>query len=254
MKYKRVYFRINTPSYYKNSHGVGFENQQAGEKFQEVATEIFLNDGWTIKQTKYNSGCKTVTKDKQELYLHPQSFSGVILEDNIQYIENLISHNSLFKFERTDIYEEVFDLTDEEYIDLLKGKQSEIEFDLLKTCQTKRSNLYITNDWAVLDKVLNKYRIKRLSHYVGVYSSSNPDIKWMGEVFDKLVADGKIATAKCNSGTGYRTVDFDDKKILYNNSGEEMEVECSYKKVNSILKKLQNCNWITDIRVIDNIA
>ena len=107
-----------------------------------------------------------------------------------------------------------------------------------KPCRTKRSNLYITNYFTVLDKIFNKYRIKRLTHYVGVYSDGDPDFRWMNEVFSRLVAEGKITTAKCKNRTGYRTVDFNDTKILYNNQGEKKEIACSYKKVNSILKKV----------------
>ena len=111
--YKNVYFRINTPSYY-NPNGVGFKNPEDSNKFHTETLNIFLNDNWTVKESKYKScgGCVRVTKDKQELYLHPQSFSGVVLEDNIIYIEQLLSNNDLFKFERTDIYDDVFDITD----------------------------------------------------------------------------------------------------------------------------------------------
>ena len=91
----------------------------------------------TSNRKKYNHGCKSVIKDKQELYLHPQQFSGAVLEDNIQHIEQLLSQCEMFKFEHTDIYEEVFDLTDEEYIDLLRSRQNEIEFDILKTLSNK---------------------------------------------------------------------------------------------------------------------
>jgi hypothetical protein len=125
-KFKHVYYRINTPSYYKNKYGIGFENQEESEKFKKIVTELFLSDGWEIVQKKYasNGGCNEVTKDKQKLYLHPQSFSGVVLEENIEYIKNLLINNSMFKFEHTDVYEDVFDLSDNEYINILKSKQA----------------------------------------------------------------------------------------------------------------------------------
>lgn len=202
--YKQVYFRIDAPSYYKSKYGVGFENQEDKKLFFKTITEIFLNDGWEIKKEKYNSGCPTVTKEKQELYLHPQELSGVVKEENIFYIEKLISNSDLFKFEKTDIYEDVFDLTDDEYIKILESKRSEIEKDLLEIYKTKRSNLYITNT-VPLSRVLDKYRIKRLSQYIGVYSNNNIDWQYIEGMLKDLVNQKKIVTADTKHGMGYRT-------------------------------------------------
>lgn len=205
-KYKKVYFRIRTPMYYNPKHGVGFTTPADADLFHKSITELFLNDGWKIKKERINSGyCNTIIKDKQELYLHPQSVSGVVVEENIPYIEQLLSSSNIFKFEKTDIYEDVFDITDEEYINILKSKQNEIEQDILAVYKTKRKNLYIIDTWTPLNKVLNKYRIKRLSHYSGVISSSNIDVQYIMELFENLVKQNKIVTANTKHGIGYRT-------------------------------------------------
>lgn len=208
--YKKVYFRIKTPLY-SNPNGVGFSNDQDGQTFNTEALNIFLNDGWCLKNDKYKSNnvCYRVTKDKQELHLHPQTFSGVIIEENIPYIEQLLSGNKVFEHYHTDIYEEVFDITDEEYLNILKSKKKEIESDILEAYKTKRSNLYITSR-SPIEKVLNKYRIKRLTHHTGVYSSSNIDWQYITDVFEGLVNEQKIVIAKTRHGIGYRT----DKKFL----------------------------------------
>lgn len=214
IKYKRVYFRINTPSYYKRKYGIGFENQEAKDYFNSHATELFLSDGWEVKEKRTSGGCSEVIKDKQELYLHPQSFSGVVSEENIKYIEQLLSDSSLFKFEKTDIFKEVFDLSDDEYISLLKSKQVEIEREILENYKTKRRNLYITDIWTPLQKVLDNYRIERLDHYVGVYSSSDIDYQFILEIFEDLVKAKKIVTANCKSSPGYRTINKTEQKEL----------------------------------------
>ena len=116
-----------------------------------------------------------------------------------------MSSSNIFKFEKTDIYEDVFDITDEEYINILKSKQNEIEQDILAVYKTKRKNLYITDTWTPLNKVLDKYRIKRLSNYSGVISSSNIDVRYITEVFENLVKQNKIVTANTKHGIGYRT-------------------------------------------------
>jgi hypothetical protein len=176
----------------------------------------------------------------------------VIAEENIQYIENLLSNSEIFKFERTDIYEDIFDLTDEEYLSMLNEKTKEMRNNILKTFKTKRSNLYITQTWTPLQNVLNTFKVKRISKIYG-NSSNDIDYLFISEIFDNLVNEGKIATAQCQSGTGYRTKDYEDTKILYKNGGEEQEAVCNYKSLKNILKKLQGCNWITDIQVVDNI-
>lgn len=210
IKYKKVYFRINTPSYYKAKYGVGFENQEASTLFKTIAENIFLNDGWEIKEKKYTIGCTTLIKDKQELYLHPQSFSGVVREDNILYIENLLSNNNMFRFERTDIYDEVFDMSDEDYINKLKEHQEEIEREILDKFKTKRRNLYVSSTWTPLNTILSKYKIKRLTQYMGAITSDDIDIKWIDKVFEKLISEKKIVTAKVRNGTGYRTATIKD--------------------------------------------
>lgn len=208
MNYKRVYFRINTPSY-RTANGIGFQDQD-GKKFDDEAVNIFVNDGWDIKKRRYNGRCSTVTKDKQELYLHPDNFSGVVIEENISHIEQVIKDGNLFTLRWTDIYDDVFDMTDEEYLKLLQSKKAEIKLDLLEKFQTKRSNLYITSVWNGIDSVYNKHHLKRLSSYVGVYSSSDIDWQFIEGVFNELVSEEKIVTAETKKGTGYRT----NKKLL----------------------------------------
>lgn len=252
-KFKQVYFRIHTPSYYNNKYGIGFGTPEESQNFHNNIKELFINNGWNIKKENFNGGCATVIKDKQELYLHPQSISGVVTIENITYIEQLLSTSTLFTFRNTDIYEDVFDITDEEYIDMLQSKRKEIEYEILKVYRTKRSNLYITTTWDTLQSVLEKFRIKRISHYIGVYSLSNVDFQYISEIFENLVNSKRIITAQCQSGTGYRTVDYKDTKIIYKNEGEELETICNYKSLKNILKKLQGCSWITDITVVDNI-
>lgn len=208
--YKRVYFRIKTPIYYSSS-GVGFQKKQDQELFHNTIRDLFLNDGWEIKKEWRSGSCTSVLKDKQDLYLHPQEVTGVVAEGNISHIENLLGSTSIFSFRKTDIYEDVFDITDEEYMNILKSKIDYIEQDLLDAYKTKRSNLYITSS-SPISNVLDKYRIKRLSNFVGVYSNSNIDWLYVNEIFESLVSKGKIISAKTKSGIGYRTRKDKEKK------------------------------------------
>lgn len=204
--YKRVYFRINTPSYYNSSYGVGFGNENDRDLFHQTITELFLSDGWSIKEKRFSGGCSTVQKDKQELYLHPQSISGVVSEVNILDIEDLLMSSNLFEFTKTDTYEDVYDITNDEYIEILESKKEDITNNILTAFKTKRRNLFITCSYSVLDKVLDKYRIKRLSHFIGVRTSSDIDVIWISNLFENLINEGKIITSPTRNGTGYRSI------------------------------------------------
>ena len=204
--FKNVHFRVETPSYYNSKYGVGFD-QEDREKFNAEVLNLFLNDGWQLKEEKYKSiwGCNRVIKDKQELYLHPQDFSGVVKVENIPYIEQLINSSTMFKLRCIDAYEEVFDITDEEYMNILKSKEKDIKQDLLETFKTKRSNLFIVDTWTAISRVLNKYKIKRLKSYIGVTSSDNADVQYFEELFKELISQGEIVTMGTKHGKGYRT-------------------------------------------------
>jgi hypothetical protein len=214
VNYRHVYFRINTPSYYpKNRYGVGFSTQEDAQMFQNKTTELFLNEGWEIKVKRNNYGCNTITKTKQELYLHPQSISGVVAEEDISIIENILSKSTWFNLEKTDIYESVFDITDEAYLKILEDKRNFIEQDILEKYKTKRSNLYITDSYSPLLSVLKKYKIKRLSKYIGVVCSDDIDVEFMRRIFEDLIKRGEIITNRVKSGIGYRTITNKEKKF-----------------------------------------
>lgn len=204
--YKQVYFRINTPSYYSRN-GVGFQTPEAGERFHRLALNLFLTAGWQLegKEVRPGSGhCNRVHKDKQRLYLHPQSFSGIVDEGQIGDIESILRNNDVFVFTNTDVYDEIFDLSDEEYIGVLESKRAEIEKDLLTAFKTKRRNLFVTSCWSKIDNVLGKHRIKRLD-YSGVYTSDDLDSEFINRLFRGLLENKKIVTADTRNGMGYRT-------------------------------------------------
>lgn len=94
MRYFKVYFRIKS-SYQGHS---GFASDEQREAFYSEIAAIFTNNGWEIIPSGHSGGCDTVKKGKQELYLHPMSFSGVICEDSIDHLHSLLSADTLKTF------------------------------------------------------------------------------------------------------------------------------------------------------------
>ena len=136
MAYRKVYFRIHTDCY--NS---GWSSDADRAAFKEESRRLFQELGWAAA-LGCNGSCDTVTKDRQDLYLHPDSFSGVIDEANIQPLQEHLSKAKTFRFYQVDCYEEYQDLSDEAYRAELEAKRDEITDYILKKCRTKRRDLY----------------------------------------------------------------------------------------------------------------
>ena len=77
MSYRMVYFRIRTDGY-----ASGWESESAKALFREESRRLFQELGWELHAGS-NGSSDTVTKDRQDLYLHPDSFSGVMEEDSL---------------------------------------------------------------------------------------------------------------------------------------------------------------------------
>ena len=85
--YRKVYFRIQAYAYdYGYGCNSGWSNEADGPAFEQECRSLFQDLGWTL-QLGSNGVCDTVEKDRQDLYLHPTSFSGVMEEANIQPLQ-----------------------------------------------------------------------------------------------------------------------------------------------------------------------
>lgn len=198
MKYFETYFRIK--SAYQGIFGFGC-NEQKEAFYEEVAT-TFTNDGWEIIRGK-SSGCAdSVRKNRQDLYLHPMYFSGVVCEDSIEHLNTLLSADTLqtFRCYHLDVHTEYKDMTDDEYLSLLYAQENEIEEALLAACQTKRKNLYAVGN--MVECVAGKFSVPRL----GQSPRRDKENIVVREVFNRLTRTGAIEVAQTKRGVGYRTI------------------------------------------------
>ena len=154
MAYRMVYLRIRSGGY-----NFGWTSDTDRAAFKEESRRLFQELGWTF-HAGHNGVCDTVTKDNQDLYLHPLSFSGVLDEANIQPLLEHLSKAKTFQCYHLDRYEEYLDMSDEEYRAALEAKRGEITAFILEQCRTKRSNLYITDPVAVI--VAEQFEVCRL--------------------------------------------------------------------------------------------
>lgn len=137
-EYARVYFRINTPSYDFNK-GWAKEDMAA---FDKDVADVLTSLGWNCWEPHFNGRCATWVKEKSHLYMHPQEFSGVVFKKEIKIIAEALEKGKAFSLRWVDLYDTVYDITDEEYEQYLSSRDGEIRKMLFAKCRTKRSNTY----------------------------------------------------------------------------------------------------------------
>lgn len=195
MGYRQVYFRIKSAY---EAYG-GWADDHAAEQFRDETRSLFQESGWTLHPGG-NGVCDTVTKGKQELYLHPMNFSGVIQEESIPELEALMCGTHSFRCYATDRYEEYLDMSNDEYLELLESKREEIVSRLLEVCKTKRRNLFKTG--SVAGSVADHFSVHRLCDKQNMNGLGN---RFVNEVMEQLIAEGRLITAHTRQGEGVRT-------------------------------------------------
>ncbi|MDE7220452.1 MAG: hypothetical protein K2O45_12665 [Oscillospiraceae bacterium] len=137
MAYRMVYLCINSRGY-----SSGWASDTERDAFKSESRRLFQDMEWTLHEGR-NGTSDTVTQDRQDLYLHPTSFSGVMDENNIEPLQEHLLTVQTFRRYAVDCYEEYTNLSDEEYCAALESKRDEIIAFILEQCRTKQTNLYI---------------------------------------------------------------------------------------------------------------
>lgn len=205
MAYRKVYFRMNTYGY-----RAGWQNDAVRDAFKEESRSLFQSLGWTLHAEQNDSGCcDTVTKGDCELYLHPVAFSGVVSDEDIQVLKDAFMGMNECHCEAVDCYQEYRELSDEEYWAALEARREEIVNAILACCSTKRKTLFVTG--AVDQRIAERFSIHRISDKDGSHNLAN---RYVSEVVEQLVADGRLITAQTRSGQGLRTATEDELQKL----------------------------------------
>ena len=203
MSYRMTYFRIHADGYMP-----GWSNQTASDQFDAECRALFPTAGWEVHPGR-DGICDAVTKGKQELYLHPQSFSGVILEDEVQPIRELLTKAKTFQCYHVDFYEEYLDINDDEYRALLESRREEITAAILESYKTKRSNLYIVAPVAL--EIAERFSIRRVCDKENHHNLAN---RFVGDIITQLLERGLLVAAATRQGEGIRSATAKEKKVF----------------------------------------
>lgn len=204
-EYARVYFRIDCPAF--DCVSASFVSASAREDFYAEASAVLRSfdidegTGYIMRGEEYRM---------EHLYIHPQNISGVVAKNKIVAIAEAINRCKCAFCRSVDVYEDVSSMTNDQFVEYLDGKLSDIENDILSAFTTKRKNLYY-GEYAtsgLLESVAAKYHVCRRQ------CESGTDYKakaFCADVLELLVGQGKIVTAAVKDGTGYRTAKKGDK-------------------------------------------
>jgi len=142
-KYSSTYFRINGNGYDGSGRNPWPEHVEAA--YTDEVVKILTAHGWDILEPIANHAAYTATKDRNTLYLHPQCFSGTCENAERERLFQSFRQAKTFACHNVDVYEEVFDMNDDELAVLLESKRDIIVAELIKALTTKRRNLYIVD-------------------------------------------------------------------------------------------------------------
>lgn len=171
---------------------------------------LFLAEGWEIESGRSTSCADTAHLGEENLYLHPTSFSGVIADKTIPEVLELLKGANTFECYHYDMYDEYFDMDDEQYDAYLETKREAIMVDFFEKLKTKRSNLYF-NAWDIVSVVSKRYRLRRIDK---INDYADREHGFSCDILNEMIAEGYIKTAKLQNGTGYRAATAKELKAL----------------------------------------
>lgn len=207
-EYVNVYFRMETKGYGYPSFSFTDEDRKAHNTELE---EVFTSLGWKCEEEAYSGSCSTWTKGKQHLYLHPQDFSGEVLKNEIKQIAEALEKHNTFYLRWVDLYETVYDMTDQEYEEILSAKDEDIKKSLLENCRTTRiSKYYYAFD--VARGLANKFRLSRIGDNDGKNYGTGQTINHILSVAQCLIDEGYLVSAVKNDILLIRTINKTEQK------------------------------------------
>lgn len=210
-EYANIYFRIECPTYCHTPYGIGFRTDSEKQAFDKDISDTFKNMGWEIEYA-------TARKGKAHLYLHPQQISGECKKKDVKAIAEALAQHDTFHIRYVDIYETVYDMTDEEYRNYLDTKKEEIKKMLLNSCKTKRTNAFF-DLYGRAFVTAEKIRLRRVNDDDGKYGYSSNGCygttdNYIVGVIAELVQAGYLIKAEQHGKFYVRTINKTEQKKL----------------------------------------
>ena len=208
-EYVNVYFRIEALNY--NYPSFNFTESQEKEFYTEVKNALEPL-GWKAEDQKAWH-CDYIVKGKQKLYLHPQNFSGEILKNEVKNIAEALYKHDTFYLSWVDLYDTVYDISDNEYEEYLNEKKDEIQKVLFENFTTTRiSKFYYVSD--ICRSLSEKFRLKRIGLNDGRNYGTGQTIQYIEKIIDEMIAKGLLVGLTKNEQKFIRSLNKAEQKKL----------------------------------------
>ena len=207
-EYVNAHFRINTPAYDEKKN---WDEPHIAE-FDADCRAAFEKLGWEVTSPRRSGSCATVRKGKSSLYLHPQDFSGEVLKAEVVSIAETLTAAESFSIQWVDLYETVYDMTDETYYAYLNGQTERIRAEVLKKSMTTRRTRFY-RDYDIACHVASIVRLRRIGEDDGRYGGAGKTANYIIRVIDRLIAEGYLASTMSRNGSRLiRTINKTEQK------------------------------------------
>lgn len=208
-EYCEVYFRIECPAYMQGKYPCNFDDDKDRISFRKEVREILEDLGWYFSN---DYSCEP-TKWKSHLYIHPQNISGEILKKEVKQLAEVFENNQTFTLRWVDIYDTVFDITDEQYTEYLDTQKDKIKSLLLLYCKTTRKNLF-KNCFDVINSIAGEVRLHRINDKDGHYGERAFTANYINTVVDELIKQRYLVIAGRIDVKLIRTINKTEQKKL----------------------------------------
>ena len=207
-EYVNVHFRINTRGYGPHKR---WEEEDAA-RFDADSRAVFKKLGWATTEPRRSGYSATVRKGKSWLYLHPEGLSGEVLKAEVVGIAEALTDAETFSLRWVDLYETIYDMTDEAYYAYLDAQTERIRSEVLKaSATTRRSKFY--RDYDVACHVASIVRLRRIGEEDGRHGGAGKTANYIVGVIERLIAEGYLATETSRNGSRLiRTINKTEQK------------------------------------------
>ena len=138
-EYINVYFRINTVGFHCGKFDNDEHHDEFYSEFYKIRNEFKEITWWGNSLRGY---AERNFKGGESLHVHPNIISGVLKKNNVKVIAERLANSETFNLTWVDLYRDVYDISDDEYMEKLKPKTNEVIEFLLRNCKTPRVNKY----------------------------------------------------------------------------------------------------------------
>lgn len=196
--YQEVYFYLDS----RYRHGHGWLSDKDARDFRDEIHRLFTEAGWEIREDSLrgSGACDSAFKGKQELYLHPMMFSGVLLPEEIPGVEEVLRGAKTVGLRETRTFKTYLDMDDRAYEAHLASRRDEMTAAILEGYRTKRRNLFVAGDQS--GRIAKPFIIPRLASRK---QSGDMAEEMIARLTEELISEGRIITASTKHGVGYRT-------------------------------------------------